>query len=301
MDGMELRHLRYFVALAEELHFGRAAEWLGISQPPLSQQIRALEEELGARLLERTSRAVALTEAGRLFLAEARATLGQADRARQVAARAHRGEIGELTIGLFPSALLVEPVARGVLAFRRRHPGVRLVLRERAVHAAVRDLAGGDLGIAFLRYTTRPEVPAGFQLAEVMREPMVAVLHRDHPLAGGEGPLALEALAGEPFVHFSPRSDSALHDHVAALCATAGFAPRIEQEANQNGSILALIGNGIGVSILPRSLCRLTLPELRIRALDSPAAVSRVWMAHRRRGGGALLRALADSVLAESG
>jgi len=301
MNGMELRHLRYFVALAEELHFSRAAERLGISQPPLSQQIRALEEELGARLFERTSRAVALTEAGRLFLGEARATLEQADRARLVAARAQRGEIGELTVGIFPSALLVDPVARAILGFRRRHPGVRLVLRERAVHAAVRDLAGGALEIAFLRHTTRPDVPAGFQLTEMMREPMVLVLHRDHPLTRSRGPVPLEALSAEPFVHFSPRSDSALHEHVAALCATAGFAPRIEQEANQNGSILALIGNGIGVSILPRSLCRLSLPELRVRPLASPAAVSRVWMAHRRRGGGPLLRILADLAASEAG
>ena len=111
--------------------------------------------------------------------------------------------------------------------------------------------------------------------------------------------MPLEELAEEPFIHFSPRSDSALHEHVAAICATAGFEPRIEQEANQNGSILALIGNGIGISILPRSLCRLSLPELRVLPLANPAAVSRVWMAHRRRGGGPLVQGLVDMVLAE--
>lgn len=291
---MELRHLRYFVVVAEELHFSRAAERLGISQPPLSQQIRALEEELQVRLLDRTSRTVALTEAGRLFLAEARATLDQANRARQTAARAHRGEIGELTVGLFPSALLAEPVAQAVLGFRRRHPRVRLVLRERAVHAAVRDMAGGSLEIAYLRYATRPDVPPGFALHEVMREPLMLVVHEAHRLARREEPVPLEELAQEPFVHFSPRSDSALHDHVAAICATAGFEPRIEQEANQNGSILALIGTGIGISILPRSLCRLTLPELRVLPIASPAAMSRIWLAHRRRGGGLLLRTLVE-------
>ena len=182
---MELRHLRYFVVVAEELHFSRAAERLGISQPPLSQQIRALEEDLQVRLFDRSSRNVALTEAGRLFLAEARATLDQADRARQTAARAHRGEIGELTVGLFPSALLAEPVAAAVLGFRRQHPRVRLVLRERAVYAAVRELAAGSLEIAYLRYATRPEVPPGIALLEVMREPMMLVVHRSHRLARG--------------------------------------------------------------------------------------------------------------------
>lgn len=289
---MELRHLRYFVVVAEELHFSRAAERLGISQPPLSQQIRALEEDLQVRLFDRTSRAVQLTEAGRLFLAEARATLDQAQRARGIAARAHRGEIGELTVGLFPSALLAGPVAAAILGFRRQHLRVRLVLRELAVHAAVREMAAGALEIGYLRHATRPEVPAGFALLEVMREPMMLVVHRGHRLAGGEAPVPLAELAEEPFIHFSPRSDSALHEHVAALCATAGFEPRIEQEANQNGSILALIGTGLGLSILPRSLCRLSLPELCVRPIAGAAATSRIWMAHRRRGGGPLLRTL---------
>lgn len=290
---MELRHLRYFVVVAEELHFSRAAERLGISQPPLSQQIRALEDDLQVRLFDRSSRNVALTEAGRAFLAEARATLAQADRARQTAARAQRGEIGEVTVGLFPSALLAEPVSAAIIAFRRQHPRVRLVLRERAVYSAIRDLAGGGLEIAYLRYATRPEVPPGFALTEVMREPMMVVVHRGHRLARHEGPVPLGALAEEPFIHFSPRSDSALHEHVAAICATAGFEPRIEQEANQNGSILALIGTGIGISVLPRSLCRLSLPELRVLPIASQAAMSSIWLAHRRRGGGTLLKALA--------
>ena len=296
---MELRHLRYFVVVAEELHFSRAAERLGISQPPLSQQIRALEEDLQVRLLDRTSRTVELTEAGRLFLVEARATLDQADRARQTAARAHRGEIGELTVGLFPSALLAAPVASAILGFRRRHPRVRLVLLERAVHAAVRDLAGGSLDIAYLRYATRPEIPPGFVLTEVMREPLMLVVHQAHRLARRDDPVRLEEVAQEPFIHFSPRSDSALHEHVAAVCATAGFEPRIEQEANQNGSILALIGTGIGISILPRSLCRLTLPELRVLPIANPAATSRIWLAHRRRGGGPLLNTLVELALAQ--
>lgn len=289
---MELRHLRYFVVLAEELHFSRAAERLGISQPPLSQQIRALEVELQARLFDRSKRHVQLTETGRLFLAEARATLAQADHARSVAARAQLGEIGEITVGLFPSALLAEPVAAAILGFRREHPRVRLVLRERAAHPALEELASGGLEIAFLRYATRPQVPAGFSLLELMREPMMLVVHRDHPLGRGEGAVPLARLAQEPFIHFSPRSGNALHDQVAALCQAVGFEPRIEQEANQNGSILALIGNGLGISVLPRSLCRLRLPELHVRPIADAAAVSRIWMAHRSRSSSPLLRTL---------
>lgn len=280
---MDLRQLRYFVALAEELHFGRAAVRLGISQPPLSQQIKALEEDLNARLFDRNNRHVALTEAGRLFLHEALATLAQAERARDVAARAQRGEVGELTVGLFPSALLAEPVAESILAFRRSHPTVRLILRERAVYPALEELAQGQLGIAFIRYPTAPNLPPGFGLLEMLSEPMMAVLHEDHPLAKESGPLPLSHLAGEGFIHFSPRSDNALHDQVAALCQSAGFDLRIEQEANQNGSILALIGNGLGVSVLPRSLCRLRMPELRVRQIADANAVSRIWLAYRTR------------------
>ncbi|MBR0662782.1 LysR family transcriptional regulator [Roseomonas hellenica] len=295
---MELRHLRYFTVLAEELHFGRAADRLGISQPPLSQQIRALETELSVRLFERTNRRVALTEAGRLFLAEARATLAQADRARMVASRAHLGEIGELAIGLFPSALLAPPIADAILAFRKAHPAVRLVLRETAAHPTIEALAEGSLGLAFLRYGTPPQLPKGHRLVEMMREPMMLVLHRTHRLARSRVPVPLTALAEEPFIHFSPRAGNALHDHVAAICEAAGFTPRIAQEANQNGSILALVGNALGISILPRSLCRLRLPELRILPLAEPRAVSRIWMAYRTRGGGSLLADMAAHALA---
>ncbi len=294
---MELRHLRYFVAVAEELHFGRAADRLGMSQPPLSQQIRALEEELQVRLFDRTSRSVTLTEAGRLFLAEANATIAQAERARLMATRAHRGEIGEVVVGLFPSALLAEPVAATILAYRGRHPGIRLVLKEFAIYAAVREMAAGRLEVAYLRYPTRPDVPPGIALMEVMREPMMLVVHRDHRLARWDGPVPLKELAQEPFIHFAPRSDSGLYEHVASLCATAGFEPRIEQELSQNGSILSLIGTGIGLSILPRCLCRLTMPELCVLPIAGASAVSRIWMAYRRRGGGPGLRALIEEAM----
>src|SRR3954462_3658840 len=127
---MELRHLRYFVAVAEELHFRRAAERLNISQPPLSQQIRLLELELGAALFERTNKRVELTQAGRLFLPEARAALAQAERAIEVARKAERGELGELRIGFFPSAPLVPEIARAFRAYRGKQPNVILILNE---------------------------------------------------------------------------------------------------------------------------------------------------------------------------
>lgn len=278
---MELRHLRYFVVLAEELHFGRAAERLGISQPPLSLQIRLLEEELAARLFERTSRRVKLTQAGQLFLDEARAALDQVARARRVAARAHLGELGELVMGLFPSGPLIEPVARAMLSFRQHHPGVRLMLRERATHLALEDMAEGRLEVCFMRYPGQLPLPPGVTALEIAREPMVVLMPRDHPLATLEGPVPLAALAREPMVHFSPGIGNLLHAHVFALCANAGFEPRIEQEANQNGTIVALVAAGLGITILPRSICRLGLPELCVRRISDAGALSHIWLAHR--------------------
>src|SRR5690348_5962286 len=140
---MELRHIRYFVALAEELHFGRAAARLGISQPPLSQQIRILEETLSARLFNRTNRRVELTQAGSLFLAEARAILERADRALSVAMRAERGELGELRIAMFPSAPLLARIGDAILTFRRTHPDVRLILNEVESHQQTQGLQDG--------------------------------------------------------------------------------------------------------------------------------------------------------------
>lgn len=280
---MELRHLRYFVALAEELHFGRAAVKLGISQPPLSQQIRALEHELATRLFDRTNRSVALTEAGRLFLGEARLALAQAERARIVASRAQLGELGEITVGMFPSAPLAAPIAEMILTFRRSYPSVRLILRETAIHPALRDLAEDRLELCFLRYPVSPPVPIGFKLMEVIREPLMVVVNAGHRLAQGDEPLPLSALAGEPMIHFPPGEGSAMNEQVTGLCRAAGFEPRIEQEANQNGTILALIAAGLGVSVLPHSFCRLRMPELHVRPLADTGATSAGWLAYRDR------------------
>jgi DNA-binding transcriptional LysR family regulator len=156
---MELRHLRYVVALAEELHFGRAAARLGISQPPLSQQIQALEAELGARLFERSNRRVALTEVGRLFLEQARMVLAAADRAAEVARRAQRGEIGEIRIAFTASAPFTTLIPQTIFAFRRSHPDVHLQLQEMPTRQQIEALAERRLQIGFLRNPTFPPVP----------------------------------------------------------------------------------------------------------------------------------------------
>jgi len=278
---MELRHLRYFTALAEELHFGRAASRLNISQPPLSQQIKALEVELDVRLFERTKRQVQLTEAGRLFLDEARATLAQAERARSIAGRAQRGEIGELHLGLFASAPLSISVSAALTAFRRSHPEVSLNLRERTSPQQIEDLQSERLDLGFLRSHIRPTLPDRLTSLEVAREKLHVFLPKAHRLSTSDKPLSITALASEEFVFFDRQVRSTLHDQVYSLCAAAGYTPRVSQEANTNSMIMGLVAAGLGVSVLPAAQAQAGSPRIHTRPLKAPGAVTATWMAYR--------------------
>lgn len=291
---MELRHLRYFVTLADELHFGRAALRLGISQPPLSQQIKALEEELGAQLLERTNRRVALTQAGRMFLHEARTALAQAERAVQVARRVQRGELGELRIGMFPSAPLIPIVGRSILALRRGYPDVQLTLNEFESGQQIQALTEGREHIAIIRGATVPTLPVEILATELLREPLVVVMRADHPLARRRGKVAMASLSEEPFVFYGSRMGSALPSQVLALCQAAGFQPRISQIANANSTILALVAVGMGIAIIPEAMSRLRHGSVVTRAIMDPTPITSVWILRRRDDRMPLIRAFID-------
>lgn len=285
---MELRHLRYFVAVAEELHFGRAAARLNMSQPPLSQQIAALERDLGVRLLERAGRRVSLTNAGQLVLREARATLEQADRARLAARRAQAGQAGELRIGVFASAPLSLAFAETIGAFRRACPAVALTLREQPTPEQIDELLGGRLDFGFLRSPGRPALPPEIEVLEVVREPLCVTVAADHRLAAGDGPVPVRELATEPFVFFSRSVGSSLNDQLHAICMAAGFVPRITQEAAANAMILGLVSAGVGISVLPAALCALRPGRIRVRPLAAEGAVTATWLAWRRDRAGPL-------------
>lgn len=222
---MELRHLRYFIAVAEELHFGRAALALGISQPPLSQQIQALEQEIGARLFERTNRRVELSEAGRLFLEEARRVLVQVDKAADVARRAQLGELGELKIGFTSSAPFNSTIPQAIFSFRQRFPAVHLNLREMSSTQVADALVDEVIEVGIMRPLPLPDA---LREIELSREPLVAVLSAKHPLAqGNEEGLFLSALAQEPFVFFPRSYGSGLYAQLLNLARDAGFSPQI--------------------------------------------------------------------------
>ena len=288
--SIELRHLRYFVAVAEDLHFGRAAERLGISQPPLSQQILALERTLGARLFERTTRRVGLTEAGRLFFAEAKEVLAKVEHAAAMAERVHRGEAGELRVGFFGSAPFVTDFQRLVYGFRSSHPDVHLDLQEMPTFQQVDALLEGRLDVGFVR--PLGPTPEALVLTELCREPLMAVMRPDHPLASTSGALPISALAGEPFVLYARGIGTGLYQQVIDLCRNAGFAPQVRQEANATPTMMGLVAAGLGVSILPASLERLKFDGARFRPLADEGAVTGVCLARRYDDRSALVRAM---------
>lgn len=294
---MELRHLRYFIAVAEELHFGRAAERLGISQPPLSQQIQALEEEIGARLFERTNRRVELTDAGRLFLDESRQVLAQVDKAVLLARRAHLGELGELKIGFTSSAPFTSTIPSSIHAFRKAYPDVHLDLQEMSSRQVLKALLEESLQ-GVIRSLALPDA---VHWVELFREPLVAVLRADHPLAAGsEDGLAIAALAEEPFVFFPRSYGTGLYDQVIALTRQAGFSPRIAQEASEAMTIIGLVSAGLGVSILPASFRRTRVDGVVYRTLSDPEATTAVWLVRRQNEGSPLALSFIDLVTREA-
>lgn len=281
---MELRQLRYFSAVAETLHFGRAAGLLHIAQPPLSRAIRDLEAELGARLFDRTTRGVALSPTGAALLPEARRLLRGAEALRE-SARAHaRGEIGALAVGFIgPAACGVFPEV--VRAFRRAHPGVKLALREATTDAQARAVGEGDLDLGFV--LPGPSDPALAYLA-LTWEPLVAALpaSRHWPAR-----LALASLSGEPFVLFPRAAGAWLFDAIVTYCRRAGFVPRIEQEAIQMQTIVSLVAAGIGVALVPASLRRLRRTGVVYRALAEKSPAVEIGLVQRARDDSPLVRA----------
>lgn len=276
---MDLRHLRYFLCVAEEMHFGRAAQRLGISQPPLSQQIRALEDELGVRLFDRTSRRVRLTEAGELFLPEARQTLAQADHAIETARLARRGELGRLQVGFTSSGPFTPLVASALYRFRETHPDVELTLRELGRDEQIEELRRGGLDIVLVRSAEPPVLPPGTDARCIVNEDMVVAMRAGHPLADRAEDPTIADLAGVPLVLYASPLGAGFNEYFFRLCHEAGFEPDIAHEASSFATLLGLVAAGFGATILARSLERLHLENVVYRRLMAPIA-SRLWLIH---------------------
>ncbi|ROR15275.1 LysR family transcriptional regulator [Erwinia sp. JUb26] len=276
--NIELRHLRYFVAVAEELHFGRAAQRLNISQPPLSQQIQILEQEIGARLFARTNRSVRLTAAGQQFLLDARLILQNVAQAADKAARLHRGDEGELRIGFTSSAPFISVVSDALFTYRQRFPAVHLQMQEINTRQQLAPLIDGRLDLGVMRNTPLPET-LDHQL--ILQEPMYALVHRDHRLAGRER-ISVSELTKEPFVFFDPQVGTALYTEILTLLHHYQIEPNIAQEVGEAMTIIGLVSTGLGVSILPASFRRVRLADVVWIPLQEPDALSQVWLVWSR-------------------
>jgi DNA-binding transcriptional LysR family regulator len=294
--NIELRHLRYFIAVAEELHFGHAAARLNISQPPLSQQIQILEQQIGARLFARTNRSVSLTEAGRQFLADSRQILSQVDDAAR-AARLHHGETGELRIGFTSSAPFIKAVSDTLSTFRRRYPDVHIQTRETNTREQIVPLNEGALDLGLMRNTQLPDT---LVWERVLREPLLAMVPRDHPLAS-QPRVSLRELAREPFVFFDPHVGTGLYDDILGLMRRYDLTPAITQEVGEAMTIIGLVAAGLGVSILPASFRRVQLLEMCWLPIEEQDAVSEMWLVwskHHEQGQAA--RRFRESLLASA-
>jgi DNA-binding transcriptional LysR family regulator len=252
---MEFRHLRCFVALAEELHFGRAAQRLAITQPPLSLNIQQLEASVGARLFERNSRGVSLTAAGDAFLPKATALLEQAAQAAREARDVGQGLAGQLQIG-FAGTVLYRGLPQVLRDFGAAHPKLRLALRELSSSEQLVELVHDRLDLGFV-HTTR--VPTGFSQILVSSQPFVACLPSTHPLAG-EVVLPLARLQGEAFAVVMRAVSPDYHDRILAACADAGFEPALAFELRHWLSVVSVIAQGLGVGLVPAALQQAGLP-----------------------------------------
>jgi DNA-binding transcriptional LysR family regulator len=276
---MELRHIRYFLAVAEEGHFTRAAAKVGIGQPPLSQQIRDLEAEIGARLFHRVAHGAELTAAGEAFLEGVKEMPTLAERAAKAARRASRGETGSIRIGITPSSAFNAVVPAAIRAFRRAYGDVDLTLEEANTTRLLAGLQDGSLDAAFLR--PRAAGIEAFQLHLLSEEPMLVALPASHP-ATAQQEVDLASLSEDTFLLVPRPIGSTFNDSIIGACRKAGFEPVISQIAPQISPVVALVAAELGVAIVPASMSQLQVAGVAYRAIAGDAPTDALALAHRR-------------------
>lgn len=283
---MELRHLRYFLAVAEERHMTRAAARLGLQQPPLSQQIRALENELGTKLFTRLPRGVELTPAGEAFLEETQTVLGSVERARARARAAAMGQRGQISIGLTTSASLHPAVTRTLRAYADSHAAVALDLHANSAAGLTEALLRHDVQVAVIRAAVAR--PADLIFRELARENMLIALPAGHHLirrtaSGASAPIPLAALAGERMILVRRHAAPGMYGNVVNACHKAGFEPLIVAEVEQMLTSINLIAAGVGISLMPASIREIRQEGIvYCPILDAPSLVAPLTLVYRR-------------------
>ncbi|HEY4201944.1 MAG TPA: LysR substrate-binding domain-containing protein [Devosiaceae bacterium] len=285
---MELRQFRYFVAVAEELHFTRAAERLHIGQPPLSLQIQAIERELGVTLLKRTRRKVELTPVGELFLQEARLALMQASRAVDTATRAARGEMGTLRLTFITSVPLVDVFTKAVRAFRLALPQVHLELKIKPSVEIIDDVLLNTIDVGFTRPALQTVLPTSVVGVPVYEDRLMVVLPVDHPLNKEDGPISISKLRSERFVLRARGSGTGFYEQVFSICAEAGFTPLIAQEAGEATTTLGLVAAGVGITVAPQALQSIKVHDVVWRELSEAETRSQIVLIYNKASTNAL-------------
>jgi len=283
--NVDLRQLRAFLAVADELHFGRAAAILHIAQPALSQQIRRTERDLGVDLFERTSRSVALTAAGRVLQGRARSLLRQAERDLDEVVRVGRGESGRLDVGFVVSALPLGPIER-VQAFRERYPSVRVELTEGYTSRLLARIVRGELDLAIVR---DPDPDPAVRLLPFRSERFVAAVPRGHRFASRRSVRGPE-LVDEPFVFFPPEAGALATERNLAPVVVDGRRPRVVQEATTWATVLHLVGVGLGVTVVPESAALAAPDTVVLLPLEGDGHISELSWATRADDDRAILR-----------
>lgn len=276
---MDLRQLRYFTVLADELHFRRAAERLHITQAPLSIAIQNLERELGVQLFLRTQRRVVLTEVGATFRAHALAVL---DRLHHGVSDIHdmvSGEAGKLRIGFTAASALLPFFPRIVSAFRIRYPKVRISLHDLSSATQLRALEERQIDVGIVR-SCDTQQPAGITLTKLLEDQLVAAMHREHRLAGHTA-LTIADLRDEPLIFYPPQTGVGIYEPFMRACAASGFVPSVVQEARDPSTLIGLAATGLGIAVVPSELRCIDVPNILFRPIDGPEAMTGVYLAAR--------------------
>lgn len=287
---MEIRRLRYFVAVAEELSFTRAAERLHIAQPPLSIQIKALEQEVGARLFDRDQRHVFLTQAGKHLLERARGILASVETAKAEVRCAELGEVGSLHLGYASSAMFTSSLTWAIKQFQIGFPHVLLTLHEMTSLDQLNGLHYRTLDAGILRKSD-VQAPAGILVEEWYRAPLVAAMANDHPLAQ-KRTIRISDLRDQPLIMYPRESGIGLYWQVLRLCAGAGFRPHIAREVQELTTIVGLVDAGVGIAIVPADTRTIHLDGVVYVPLRDKEAFSTLYLAFRERDRNAHLRGL---------
>lgn len=291
--NIELRQLRYFVAVAEENHFGRAAQRLHMTQPPLSQTIQALEAMLGTPLFARTKRSVALTAAGAALLPEARRILQQAAALPDLAQRAASGQSGLLSLAFVSTAdySVLPPLLR---EFRERYPQVHIDLREATTDVQLEELLQGRIDAGLLIASLPDKARAELNYMTVLSEPLILAAPKGLKALRGQNAVRLKALDDLPLIIFPRRIAPAFHDAILGCFHAAGLTPRVGQEAIQMQTIVGLVSAGMGIALVPESVSNLKRPGVEYRALADKTPLVETGLAWRRDNASPVLQSFLD-------